>query len=292
MIACDLGWVPPTNHGYAVLEPSNRPYFLEPSSLIGISCTPSGMEKIGSLTPKLVDIGKLTNREREVLADLFTGELEISRPPFVCAWIESDLNCEDVAAKIASMLIDIEGRPQLIWRYYDPRVMALAFDLLTVLQREALLHGLRRWVFPWRGSWWNLEGISTISDCAPSTHPWPTPQQWKTISKSDVINRIHAEVSMDKCLAPQIHLKIQHDIVSALIEAETKLHLVDPEEQTQYARLVSLYGDTFTYDRRIEESRMKLANGQLSWIEFLDLVNEDEFSRRTQHRLSSLGEAR
>jgi hypothetical protein len=280
---CEEEWQPPLDQGFALLEPSNWPHILEDGALSGTPCTPYGLEKIAHLMPQLIDLRKASASDRECLQDLCLDELNHVRPPFMCAWIVSEAKEAELAAQVAELLVGFDGRRRVIWRYYDPRVMSLAYSVLTPSQRDALLYGIQRWVLPWSARWWSIDGHRGVSKHLERVNQgWPAPDQWKTIAHSGLVHRIHVEVCTSRNASPKDAPGIQMAIIAGMNEAANTLRLEDPAQQAEYARLLVLYGDKFRHHRLLGSLRTKLANGGLMWAEFQASVNEEELERLVQ----------
>ncbi len=276
------GWQPPLHEGYVLLEPSNRPHFIEDQCLIGIPCIPFGMGKIEHLMPQLIDLRNASESDGELIQDLCLAELEHTRPPYVCAWIRSELSGDDLAAVLAERLVGTNAGRRLIWRYYDPRVTSLAHRVLTSEQRDALFHGIQHWLLPWSGTWWRVEGGQHPSDSFRNPdQSWPTPDQWAIFSSCEIIHRVHTEICARKSVEEKDPARMQHAIVSGMREAAAKLRLMEPVHQVEYARLLVLFGDSFKLHRVLEGLFEKVADGHMKWPEFRGLVDEDELERLT-----------
>lgn len=275
-------WPKLPTQGFVLLEPSNRPHFIDDGSFIGKPCVPFGMEKIEHLMPQLIDLQTISEADGELLQDLCATELAQNRPPYVNAWISSERSSEDLAALVAAPLVGSSGGLRLIWRYYDPRVLSLAFNVLASNQYEALFHGIQRWVMPWSGHWWKTDGTQDRSrGFDRADQAWPSPDQWTTFSNSQLIHRVHTEICARRVLEPKTLPATQQAIVIGMREAATRFRLGEPVQQAEYARLLVLFGEAFKHHRLLEGSREKLANGQMNWPEFRALVDEDELERLT-----------
>ncbi len=280
MKLCDEEWLPLSDKGFILLEPLNRPHFIDDAVLTGTPCTPYGLEKIEHLMPRLVDLQTISESDRELLRELYSDELKQVRPPFVCAWIESEMNADDLASFLAQSLVGTDRSRRLIWRYYDPRVLTLAYDVLKSRQRNGLFQCVKRWVFPWASRWWRIEQDEVRSNSLGSeVRSWPDPTQWETIVRSDLVHRIHTEVLASRGLDAKVAPIIVRDIVNGMHEAEVKLKLVDIVQQMEYARLATLFGNAFRLHSLLESLRPALINGQVTWTEFRDAVSEEEFNR-------------
>jgi hypothetical protein len=268
--------------GFVLLEPSNRPHYIDDKCLACIPCVPLGLGKIEHLMPQLIDLTTISKSEGELLEDLCVAELEHARPPYVCAWISSELNGDDLAALVAERLVGSDRGRRLIWRFYDPRVTSLAYNVLVPEQRDALFHDIQCWVLPWAGHWWCIEGPRDQSSAyGIANQSWPTSDQWTTFSISDLIHRIHAEICARMSTEPKAVPAIQQALIRGMREASTNLRLVEPAQQAEYARLLVLFGDAFKYHGLLEGMREKLANGHMQWSEFRTSVDEDELDRLT-----------
>ncbi|WP_374581599.1 hypothetical protein [Pseudoduganella sp.] len=273
-------WQPPADHGYALLEPSNRPHFVEEAALAGLPCTPCGAERSEHLMPRLIDLGRASESDRELFQDLCSGELSEVRPPFICAWFASDLTVNELSALVAEPLVGSIGGRRLLWRYYDPRVLSLAYSVLTPMQRDALFHGIKSWAFPWSSQWWCIEGHqSCATHLERAYQSWPSNDQWMTISSSEIVHRIHSEIRARRTIQVRDLHVVQQLLVSGMREAAVLLRLQDSIEQAEYARLLVLYGDAFRYHRSLEGLRSKVASGRMAWAEFCNAVSEDELER-------------
>ncbi|WP_426343949.1 DUF4123 domain-containing protein [Pseudoduganella sp. R-32] len=276
------GWQLVPQQGFVLLEPSNRPHYIDDKSLAGIPCVPFGLEKIEHLMPQLIDLSTISESDGELLEDLCVAELEHARPPYVCAWISSELNGVDLAALVAERLVGRNGGHRLIWRFYDPRVTSLACNVMTPEQRDALFQDIQSWVLPWSGQWWRIEGAQDHSSAyGIANQSWPTPDQWTTFSISEFIHRIHTEICAKRSIEPKAAPAVQQAVIRGMREAATNLGLVEPAQQAEYARLLVLFGDAFKFHRPLEGMREKLAKRHMQWSEFRILVDEEELDRLT-----------
>jgi hypothetical protein len=283
MKLCDEEWLPLSDKGFVLLEPLNRPHFIDDAVLTGTPCTPYGLEKIEHLMPRLVDLQTISESDRELLQELYSDELKQVRPPFVCAWIESEMNADELTSFLAQVLVGTGNRRRLIWRFYDPRVLSLAYGVLNLKQRKVLFQDIKCWVFPWSTRWWSIELEVVGSHSSKSEGElWPDSGQWAILANSDLVHRTRSEVCAVRGLEAKDAPRIVRDIVNGMREAEANLKLSDSVQQSEYARLIVLFGDAFRFHSVLESLRPGLINGRLKWADFRDSVSEEELNRLTE----------
>jgi hypothetical protein len=181
----------PLTRGFLLIEAATLVHVPELAALDMRPCTPRVLAHREELMPQLIDVSALDDEGRALATAYWEAEAHVERPPVICAWIDSGADADAITEHIARHLVGsgVDGRPAF-WRYYDPRVLALALAILDSTQREALLGPIREWQFAWAGHRWNI--ANARKEAADDDRPlgWPHPEQWSRINHSDVADRV------------------------------------------------------------------------------------------------------
>ncbi|WP_175688465.1 DUF4123 domain-containing protein [Burkholderia anthina] len=186
----------PLTSGYLLVEPATLDYAPDLAVLDMHPCTPRALAHREELMPRLIDLGSLDTEVQQRVTEHWHEEIDAERPPVVCAWINSSADVEVLATHIARYLVgpDARGQP-VFWRYYDPRVLALALAIFSADQQQALLGPVQTWQFPWAGHIWSVNGPGVESDLTEQPLGWPLADQWPRINRSEIVDRVRRRFS-------------------------------------------------------------------------------------------------
>ncbi|MFM0649854.1 DUF4123 domain-containing protein [Paraburkholderia bryophila] len=177
--------------GFLLVEPTTLVYAPELATLGMRACTPRVLAHREELMPRLINLSELDPVDHQIAADHWHAEINVERPPVVCAWIDSTADTDELAAHIAHYLIGPnEDGNAVFWRYYDPRVFVLTLKILGTDQRQALLGPITSWQFAWAGHRWRVAGPNAEYAATEVITGWPRPEQWPRINRSEVADQI------------------------------------------------------------------------------------------------------
>lgn len=189
----------PLTHGFLLVEPTTLVHVPALAALDMRPCTHRTLAHREELMPQLIDLAALDDEARALATECWLAETQVERPPVVCAWLDSDSDA--MSEHIARYLVGPgAGGKSVFWRYYDPRVLALALAILDTTQRDALLGPIKAWQFAWAGHRWSVAsagtgvgvgvGVGAGAGDADQQSGWPRAEQWTRIDRSETADRV------------------------------------------------------------------------------------------------------
>lgn len=274
--------VAPIRTGYLLIDPCNLDEDNFPEPLPMIHCTPASLTNSDAVMPRLIDVAALTPAQQDSLPALMLEELRGERTPFVCAWLECEADAAALARHITRFLVGPDGEDasnDVFWRYYDPRVFALAVSLFRTAQTQALLGPVLTWRFPWCGHWWRVEGpgveIAPIKGTAPA---WPGDTQWASLAHCAALSAVLGQLQDEQgVISPQASLQRLRQVDAAMVRAKVRLRLTDKDDLISYALLNVRYGDEFLYYPKLTPAWHELAQGRIRWCDLTALITENDY---------------
>lgn len=234
-----------------------------------VPCIPSALTNSQELMPCLVDIAKLSAAQHEAMMDIFREQAAGEHPFAICAWLECELEIDELAEHLARFLFvqNCDGA-KVLWRYYDPRVFSLTNTLFSDAQRAALLSPIKRWRFTWCRNWWSVsqENIND-NDYLEFQKGWPNLNQWFYLQKSRLINKILSALGTENKLAPEVCLKYQQKIMSYLDESLNVLNMTDEDDQSEFVYLCVKYGSAYRRHPGLRIAWDRLTKHEISWTD-------------------------
>ncbi|MEO6918401.1 MAG: DUF4123 domain-containing protein [Collimonas sp.] len=271
--------------GFLLVDASNidDETFAEPLPML--RCTPGTLTNADDLTPRLIDIAALSPAQQEDATAALLREAASSRPPAICAWLDSPLDAAALARHIARFLAGpgAEGS-SVFWRYYDPRVFSLAMAVFLPAQKEALLGPIADWRFPWCQHWWTVPGPGReIDPLGGYKSAWPTSTQWRSLDHSDLVARVFVHIhDTHKALSAAAVLRYQRGIDLALIAGKQHLKLTETDELVEYALHSARYGDAFLRHPKLDTAWTDLAQGKTNWVDLQGLLDHHDYQKLNQ----------
>ncbi|NRR31230.1 DUF4123 domain-containing protein [Oxalobacteraceae bacterium] len=267
--------------GYFLVSKPNFSTSLACDPLPMQACIPGDLVNFVHLMPHLLEIRALNPRQLEELKHLLRMQTEGKQAPSVCAWLLSSLDIEKLADQIARFLCvnDGNGAP-VFWRYFDPRVFAIAMEAFNQEQRNALLGPISKWNFAWGPYWWSVQGAShEVDRLSDYETAMPDKAQWQILHFSKIISVVLARLSAEQNLSPQDYLQTQKTVIACLLDATTKLQLSDADDLTEFAYLCAKYGPAFRDHSKLKPAWTELAQGRLSWSELRCRLDQTDLQK-------------
>lgn len=225
--------------------------------------------------PRLLDVSSLDHDAQVQIGDMLMREMSGSRPPVVCAWLTTDAAMEELAIHIARHLVGpgVDGR-SAFWRFYDPRVLALALTVLEDGQREALLGPIKEWQFVWAGHCWAISGPGIANDDEPHLFAWPKPEQWQRINRSEVATRVVERLPIT---VYERTAQWPQEIDRICGEAVSRYGMSDTDTLADYAWHCVRYGEAFERHPIILGACDALSRREVLWSDVLGQFTASEF---------------
>ncbi|MEV4782148.1 DUF4123 domain-containing protein [Burkholderia sp. LMU1-1-1.1] len=261
--------------GYLLIDTLNLPRSLGCDPLPMRVCVAPDLTNIMSLLPGVVDIESLNADQLLTVREIMELQTAGRHPWAICGVLTSDLNIEELAKHIASLLsvVDDEDRA-VLWRFFDPRVFSLLLTIYSAEQKNALLGPIREWRFAWRGHWWLANGEGDSPDLLRSFDvAWPTKVQWPLLRLSKLLDQVLLRLESDAAIAACDCLDVQHRAVVFLKEAATEMNFSEPNEMIDYAFMCVRHGPAFLSHPQFKHAKADLASGELNWWTFKNLLD-------------------
>lgn len=273
----------PMTTGYLLIDPSNLDEETFAEALPMIDCVPAALSQSANLMPRLIDVAALSPAQKDGLSQVMSRELSGERPPIVCAWIECAQDVKSLVRNITRFLVGPGAAGTTVyWRYFDPRVFAVAIRAFSPDQTHVLLGAIAEWRFPWCHRWWsvvnsggesdNLLGIGSV---------WPTQKQWCSFENSaltaGVMAKLFAIEEKGSLCDDTTCLRLLGEIDMSLLNARKNLSLHDHDEMGDYAFYSVLYGQRFQLHPKLTTAWDELAEGRLSWTELVSMLDADDY---------------
>jgi hypothetical protein len=265
--------------GYLLIDVANLPELdCEPINLIG--CVPPALTNYQELMPCLVAVDEMSLTQRQQLIKMLEYQRASEHAYAICAWLDSDLDIEELAVHIARFLSGPgpEGLP-VFWRYFDPRVFATAMALFSPTQRDALLGPVKCWRFVWCRHWWHVKRTAAKSDSL-FNHliGWPTDHQWSKLVQSRVVNQVLEKLGEGVVLAPGDCLQYQQVTMEYLADDAITQHLSE-DDKSEFGYLCARYGAAYRRHEKLSRSWDALRRGEISWTEVRFLLDSSDYLR-------------
>jgi len=129
-------------HSYLLLDGAQieglvaRIYGLEESPLLHLLYQQSAYEALAEIGPLLVAV-----RPHSELAQVFQQEWQATAG----IWLESDASEDDLVEHLRSLIhVRLDGDQTMLFRYHDPRIMALWLGALKTDERDPLMGPVKR----------------------------------------------------------------------------------------------------------------------------------------------------
>ncbi len=276
--------------GFLLVDPCNLDQYSFPESLPMLRCTPPSLTNSDEVMPRLIDVAGLNQLQQEGLAEVLSEELRGERPPLVCAWLDCKLSAGALARHISRFLVgpSVEGT-DVLWRYYDPRVFALAVTVLHKEQSQALLGPVLEWHFPWRNRWWSVIGPGVESEPVKGvTLAWPDAKQWDSLERAALVSQaLYRLEGMHGRLTDEDCLRLLRKLDSLMALGKLRLHLYENDELVDYAVLSVRYVAEFRHHRKLTDAWLRLAQGDIRWFDLTALLVEKDFEEMIKYSLSA-----
>ncbi|MGV7211659.1 DUF4123 domain-containing protein [Oxalobacteraceae bacterium A2-2] len=241
-------------------------------------CSPPGLTNVEHLMPCLIYLDELSPEQRAELADLFCDQMEGGSPPSICGHLISALAPQNLARHLSRFLIGAgpEGE-QVLWRYFDPRVLSLLPRIYSAEQINALLAPIQSWDFAWCRRWWRLERTADSKDALSLYEQvWPDKTHWQYLKHTRMLTSVLSRMELEN-LAPDL-LGRQGTVLGYLMEGAARLHLSD-EDLAEFASWCTRYGRAFRYHYKLDDAWSALERGQISWPALLDQLYARDLER-------------
>lgn len=236
--------------GYLLIDPCNLDDYRFAEPLPMLHCTPASLTKSDAVMPRLIDVTKLTQPQQEALVEVMAVEVCGERPPLGCAWIKAHLTAPALARHITRFLVGpgADGN-NVLWRYYDPRVFAMAMFKLSKQQSQALLGPVIEWRFPWCKRWWSVAGPGMESDPLLGIYAvWPNDSQWTSLNRTAQVSRVMVELAYTHGRQSDARcLRMLREVDVRLAVGAQRFHLSDDEALVDYALMNLRYGPEFRH---------------------------------------------
>lgn len=280
--------------GYLLIDPCNLDQYSFPEPLPMLHCTPAALTKSDDVMPRLIDVANLTPQQQHGLVDVMALELRGERPPVVCAWIDCALEGDDLARHLSRFLVGpgTDGG-DVLWRYYDPRVFALAVSILEKSQLAALLGPACAWWLPWCGRWWRTAGPGV--DIAPMKGvlaAWPTNRQWAGLNCAAQVSRVINEMTCPNKKMENVEcLRLLREVTALMVTAKARLRLSDNDALVDYALMNLRYGAQFRHHAKLASAWDELTQSHIHWHDLTALLDESDYLAMQEHAVSLSGVA-
>lgn len=261
--------------GYLLIDTLNLPRSLGCDPLPMRVCVPPDLTNIMNLLPGVVDIESLNADQLLTVREIMELQTTGRHPWAICGVLTSDLNIEELAKHIASLLsvVDDEDRA-VLWRFFDPRVFSLLLTIYSPEQRNAVLGPVREWRFAWRGHWWLTSREGTTSNVLRSfDDAWPTNAQWPLLRLSRLLDQVLLRTEPDAPLDAGDCLDMQRKAIVFLKQAAAEMNFSEPNEIIDYAFMCVKHGSAFLSHPQFKHAKPALASGDLNWWAFKNLLD-------------------
>lgn len=241
-------------------------------------CSPPGLTNVEHLMPCLIYLDELSPEQRTELANLFSDQVASGSSPSICGHLISALPLQDLARYLSRFLIGAgPGGEQILWRYFDPRVLSLLPRIYSAGQVNALLAPIQSWDFAWCRRWWRLERTADIRDALSLYEQvWPDEAHWQYLKHTRLLTSVLSKMELETPAADL--LERQGTVLAHLVEGEARLRLSD-EDLAEYASWCTRYGRAFRYHYKLDDAWTALERGQISWQALLDQLNAHDLER-------------
>jgi hypothetical protein len=203
------------------------------------------------------------------MTDIFRQQAAGEHPFAICAWLECDLEIDELAEHLARFLCGPgPDGGKVMWRFYDPRALAITTSLFSQEQLEVLMGPIKSWRFTWCRHWWSVSPKFDSSVLHwDSQRGWPTEQQWPSIQKSRLLNNVMNDLGSDRKLTADECLKYQQAFVVCLEECTRLLNIADEDDQFEFIYLCIKYGVAYRRHPKLAAEWGKLKDGKISWTD-------------------------
>ncbi len=261
-----------------------------------LRCTPASLTKSDEVMPRLIDVANLSQRQQESLVDEMALEVHGERPPLVCAWIETHMTGPALARYLTRYLVGpgADGN-NVLWRYYDPRVFAMAMSKFSKEQAQALLGPILEWRFPWCKRWWSVVGAGVESDPLMGISPaWPNNCQWASLGRTALVSRVMVELAYSHgWQSDSSCLRMLREVDARIAIGEKRFHLSDNDTLVAYALMNVRYGPEFRHYPKLAMAWHELEKGRIDWHDLIVILDENDCRVLSEYLLLrglSLGE--
>lgn len=276
----------PIRTGYLLIDPCNldEHSFREPIPML--HCAAAALTNSDGVMPRLIDVAALTPAQQDGLAEVLAEELRGERTPLVCAWLHCRLDAVALARHINRFLVGpgADGG-DVLWRYYDPRVFALAVSLFYETQTEALLGPILEWHFPWCGHWWSVTGpgveVAPLKGAMPA---WPDASQWASLAHCAPLSAAMGQLQDRYGVLPAEACRDRlHEVDALMLAAKSRLHLSDKDDLIGYALMNVRYGTAFRDHPKLALAWDELAQGRIHWWDLTALLDQNDYRAMSEY---------
>ncbi len=275
--------------GYLLIDPCNLDEYSFAEPLPMLHCTPASLTKSDEVMPRLIDVTKLSQHQQEALVEVMAVEVCGERPPLVCAWIETHLTAPALARHIIRFLVGpgADGN-NVLWRYYDPRVFAMAMFKFSKQQSQALLGPVIEWRFPWCKRWWSVAGPGVESDPLLGISPaWPNDSQWTSLNRTAQVSRVMVALAYTHGRQPDAScLRMLGEVDVRLAVGEQRFHLSD-DALVAFALMNLRYGPEFRHYPKLALAWHELEKGRIDWHDLIAILDETDYHALDEYLLLS-----
>lgn len=276
--------------GYLLIDPCNLDEYSFPVQLPMLHCTPASLTKSDDVMPRLVDVTKLSQQQQEALIEVMVVEVRGERPPLVCAWIETHLTAPALARHICRFLVGpgADGT-NVLWRYYDPRVFAMAMSKFDKEQSQALLGPVLEWRFPWCKRWWSVAGPGSESDPLMGiSAAWPNDTQWDSLSRTAQVSHVMVELAHTHGRQADTNcLRMLREVDVRMAVGAQRFHLSDNDALVDYALMNIRYGQEFRHYPKLVMAWHELEKGRIHWHDLTAILDDADYRALNEYLLLS-----
>lgn len=186
-------------YAFALVDPGMTEQL--PDGLPVERLVPRNLRPCVHLMPLLIDLGRLTEDQLDILSCRIQHVTEDAQTPTVALFIKTKANMPEVARHWNAMqLVQPQPGRKLWLRLHDPRVLHQMLRILTPMQRRKLFGVALAFTY-WIGGEWVTVERDSINHASNRTHanggvePYAGPENWNwsRIERIGLINRaLHA----------------------------------------------------------------------------------------------------
>ncbi|WP_043344093.1 DUF4123 domain-containing protein [Cupriavidus basilensis] len=153
------------SHDCLLLDPLNLD---SDSDLHGLPHSSLVLEPMGEqrhLFPWQIDLRGLSDAQRKALADRHSYEASSGVAPAISGLISTSATFGETHGHLGRRLrLHVEGEPEALFRYYDPRVFRHLLRILGPRKQRSLYGPITKWSYCLLGKGWVTEAAPQIDD--------------------------------------------------------------------------------------------------------------------------------
>ena len=266
--------------GFLLVDVSNFPE-ISSESFKAVPCVASRLTNVEELMPRLVSVRDLSPPQLEQMIGIFRQQVAGEHAFALSAWLECDLEVEALAEHLARFLCGPgPDGVDVLWRFFDPRAFAITMSLFSQDQREALLGPIKSWRFTWCRSWWLVsQKVGEPSLLFDFQTGWPTEQQWPSIRRSRVLNKVMNLLGTDRRLTSEECLRYQQISIVYLDDCTRLLNLINEDDQSEFVYLCVKYGAAYRRHPKLAAGWDALKEKKISWTDLRSQLDAADFNR-------------